>query len=72
MPYSGDAGHGIHPRPFRLDGEDADRACVVKRPRPKFFRLRDPEWRADIAVRLGFPVIGVVAGVTFAVLIIKA
>jgi len=45
---------------------------VVKRPRLKFYRLRDPEWRADIAVRLGFPVAGAVAAIMFAVLIIKA
>ena len=47
-------------------------AAVVKRRRPKYFRLRDPEWRSDMAVRLGFPVLGAVAAVAFAWLMIKA
>ena len=46
-------------------------AAVVKRHRPKYLRLRDPEWRSDMAVRLGFPVLGAVAAVAFAWLIIK-
>jgi hypothetical protein len=56
-------------RCVKLDGEVADTAVVVKRPRSKFFRLRDPEWRGDIAFRLGFPVLGAVAAVTLVWLI---
>jgi hypothetical protein len=56
-------------RCVKLDREVADTAAVVKRPRPKFFRHRDPEWRNDIAFRLGFPILGVVAAVALAWLI---
>jgi len=40
-------------------GEDvADKAVVVARPRPKFFPVRDPEWRHDVFIRVGIPVLG--------------
>jgi hypothetical protein len=42
---------------------------VIKRPRLKLFRLRDPEWRDDVAFRLGFPLLGAVVAVTHAWLI---
>jgi hypothetical protein len=42
---------------------------VVKRPRLKLFRLRDPVWREDVGFRVGFPVLGAVVAVTFAWLI---
>jgi hypothetical protein len=58
-------------RCIKLGGEVADIAAVSKRRRPKLFRLRDPHWRTDIAYRLGFPVLGVVAAVTLAWLINK-
>ena len=45
---------------------------VVKRRGPKYLRLHNPEWRLDMAVRLGFPMLGGVAAVAFAWLIIKA
>jgi hypothetical protein len=45
---------------------------VVKRPRPKFLRLRNPVWREDAAYRLGFPVVGAVVAVTLAWLIIHS
>jgi hypothetical protein len=54
----------------KLDEEGADKVVVVKRPRPKFWRLRDPVWREDTAYRLGFPMVGAVVAVTFAWLII--
>jgi hypothetical protein len=47
-------------------------AVVIKRPRPKLFRLRDPEWRDDVAFRLGFPLLGAVVAVTLAWLITQA
>ena len=46
--------------------------AVAKRPRPKYLRLRNPEWRWDIFFRLGFPMLGGVAAVAFTWLIIKA
>jgi hypothetical protein len=36
---------------------------------PKFFLMRGPDWRSVVAVRVGLPVLGVVAGVTFAWLV---
>jgi hypothetical protein len=45
---------------------------VIKRPRAKLFRLRDPEWRGDVAFRLGFPVLGALAAITLAWLITQA
>lgn len=56
----------------KLDGEVADGDVMVKRPSGTLFRLRNPEWRQDLAFRVGFPVLGVVAAVTFAWLVIQA
>ena len=59
-------------RCVKPDGEVADTAVVIKRPRPRLFRLRDPEWRGDVAFRLGFPVLGALAAITLAWLITQA
>jgi hypothetical protein len=55
----------------RLEEEVADRAVVVERGRPKFLRVRDPEWRRDVAFRVGIPVLGAVVAVTFALFITR-
>jgi hypothetical protein len=50
----------------KLDEEVADRAVVSMRPRPKFFPVRDPAWREDVAIRVGIPALGAVVAAAFA------
>ena len=59
-------------RYVKTEGEAADTAVVMKRPRLKLFRLRDPEWRDDVAFRLGFPLLGAVVAVALVWLITQA
>jgi hypothetical protein len=44
---------------------------MVERPRLKVLPIRDRMWRHEVALRVGLPVLGAAAAVTFAWLIIQ-
>jgi hypothetical protein len=38
---------------------------------PKFFLMRGPDWRSEVAVRFGIPIVGAIAAVMFAWLVTR-
>jgi hypothetical protein len=60
---------------IKLWAENVDTAAMASRRSrflraPKFFLMRSPDWRAAVAVRFGIPILGAVAAVTFAWLVV--
>ena len=55
---------------INLGAKVADASVVFKRRGPRFIRVRDRAWREAVAFRFGFPLLGAVAAVAFAWLII--